>query len=141
MENKQTVSFNFFEQELVDRVIHFVNLDESLKTNENKEVLKQEIKIEYKKNDENLKELIANGLVTLKEEHKNNIKSLEEELVSKLAATNEQYADRLDSKEYKDVKFGLEIACKRAKIKEKNRYNEEIAELQNLISKGEDEAK
>ena len=102
MENNTIVKFNFFDNSLVERVINFQESDESLKTKENIESLKNEIKDVYLKLDNDLK----NGI----------------DEVSK------KYSGNTDSKDYKEAKFGLEIACKRAKIKEKNTYNDLIKE-------------
>lgn len=128
MENNKIVEFSFFDQSLVNRVVDFQEADESQKTKENQLAFKNEIKQIYKEKDLALKEEIAKGLVSLKEEHVNNVKELEESLLADLKKANEEYPDK-ESKEYKNVKFGLEIACKRAKIKEKNRYNEVTKEL------------
>ena len=129
MENmNNTVSFNFFEQDIVDRVVSYQESDESSQK-ENKEALKLEIKNIYKQKDSELKELIKKELVTLKEEHLNNVKELEENLINDLAKAAKDYEGQLKTKQYKEVKFGLEIACKRAKIKERNRYNEVTKEL------------
>ena len=62
----------------------------------------------------------------MKKAHLNNLKALDETLEKDLAEAN---GKNLDSKELHNVKFGLETVCKRAKIKEKNRYNEEVKEL------------
>ena len=70
MEKNTTVSFSFFDQALVERVINFTE-DQGLQTKENKEVLKQEIKNIYIKLDNELKQNIASQLVGLKEEHLN----------------------------------------------------------------------
>ena len=127
MENNNTVSFSFFDQALVERVVSFQESGSVDK--ESKEALKLEIKNIYKEKDLNLKELIKNELVTLKEEHLNNLKELDENLVKDLEEANKTYEGQTKSKQYKEVKFGLEIACKRAKIKERNRYNEVTKEL------------
>lgn len=129
MENNTIVKFNFFDNSLVERVINFQESDESLKTKENIESLKNEIKDVYLKLDNDLKIDISNKLVTSKEQHLQNIKNLEIELTTGLEKAYKDFEGNLDSKDFKNVKFGLEIACKRAKIKEKNRYIEEIREL------------
>lgn len=129
MENNTIVKFNFFDNSLVERVINFQESDESLKTKENVKSLKNEIKDVYLKLDNDLKIDISNKLITSKEQHLQNIKNLEIELTTGLEKAYKDFEGNLDSKDYKNVKFGLEIACKRAKIKEKNRYIEEIREL------------
>ena len=129
MENSTIVKFNFFDQSLVERVVSFQESDESLKTKENKKVLVDEIKQIYKDLDLKLNEEIKQQLVLAKENHIKNLASIEAEMTQGLEQAVEEHKDSLDSKEFKNVKFGLEIACKRAKIKEKNRYNEEIKEL------------
>ena len=78
------------------------------------------------KKDNELKLHISEQLVALKKAHLNNLKALDETLEKDLAEAN---GKNLDSKELHNVKFGLETVCKRAKIKEKNRYNEEVKEL------------
>ena len=127
MEKNYNVSFNFFDQALVERVVSFQESGNTDK--ESKEALKQEIKNIYLEKDSELKELIKNELVTLKEEHLNIVKQLEEDLVKDLAEAAKTYEGQLKTKQYKEVKFGIEIACKRAKIKERNRYNEVTKEL------------
>lgn len=129
MENSTIVKFNFFDQSLVERVVSFQESDESLKTKENKKVLVDEIKQIYKDLDLKLNEEIKQQLVLAKENYIKNLASIEAEMTQGLEQAVEEHKDSLDSKEFKNVKFGLEIACKRAKIKEKNRYNEEIKEL------------
>ena len=128
MEKNTTVSFSFFDQALVERVINFTE-DQGLQTKENKEVLKQEIKNIYITLDNELKQNIASQLVVLKEEHLNNLKQLDADLTKSLEEAFSKYEGKTDTKEFKNVKFGLEIACKRAKIKERNRYAEVIKEL------------
>ena len=129
MENSTIVRFNFFDQPLVERVVSFQESDESLKTKENKKVLVDEIKQIYKDLDLKLNEEIKQQLVLAKENYIKNLASIEAEMTQGLEQAVEEHKDGLDSKEFKNVKFGLEIACNRAKIKEKNRYNEEIKEL------------
>ena len=130
MEKNTIISFNFFEQSLAERVVSFQEAEESLKTKENKEALKQEIKQTYKKLDSDLKQSISEGLAVLKEEHLKKLNQLETDLKNGLEEADKKFAENKDSKEYKNVKFGLEIACKRAKIKEKNNYNDAIKELE-----------
>ena len=129
MEKNTIISFNFFEQSLAERVVNFQEAEESLKTKENKEALKQEIKQTYKKLYSDLKQSISEGLAVLKEEHLKKLNQLETDLKNGLEEADKKFAENKDSKEYKNVKFGLEIACKRAKIKEKNNYNDAIKEL------------
>ena len=83
-----------------------------------------EIKNIYIEKDSELKELIKKELLTLKEEHLNNLKQLDADLNKNLEEASNKFEGKTDTKEFKNVKFGLEIACKRAKIKERNRYNE-----------------
>jgi len=127
MEENRNVSFKFFEQTLVQRVIDFTDLSAAEKTNEKINALKEEIKNCYLKKDADLKESTKGQLVDLKKAHQDNITQLEKKLEQDLAEANSK--KDADAKEYHNVKFGLETACKRAKIKEKNRYNEEIKEL------------
>lgn len=129
MENNTIVKFNFFDQSLVERVVSFQESDESLKTKENQKVLVNEIKEIYKSLDLKLIEEIKEKLILAKETHLKNIAEIEAETTKGLEQAIVDHQDDLKSKEYKNVKFGLEIACKRAKIKERNRYNEEIKEL------------
>lgn len=126
MEQNANVSFIFFDQALVQRVIDFTELSDDKKTKETIKALSEEIKGIYLKNDADLKRHIQDQLPVLKQAHHNNIAKLENDLTRDLAEAN---GKNLDSKELHNVKFGLETACKRAKIKEKNRYNEEIKEL------------
>ena len=126
MENNVNVSFNYFEQSLVDRVISF---QESGASKEEQLVLKQDIKNIYKELDLKLKEEIDRELVEAKEAHIRNIEGIESETANGIAQAYNDFADNLESQEFKNAKFGLEIACKRAKIKEKNRYIEETREL------------
>ena len=127
MEQNTNVSFRFFDQALVQRVIDFTELSADAKTKENSNPLKEEIKNVYLKKDNELKQYITEQLVALKKEHLSNLEQLDKKLASDLTeATKKQ---ETDPKEFKNVKFGLETACKRAKIQEKNRYNEAIKEL------------
>ena len=103
MENiNNTVSFNFFEQDLVERVVRFQESDETSK-NENKEALKLEIKNIYKQKDLELKQVIANELVVLKEEHYKNLTQLSEDLVRDLDKANKDYEGQTQSNQYKEV--------------------------------------
>ena len=126
MENKTTVELSFFDQALVQRIIEFQESND--KTKEEKEALVQEIKNIYNQKDLELKEYITKELVNIKENYLQTIKDLDETLVKDLNNAANEHSD-LNSKEYKNVKFGLEIACKRAKIKEKNKYNDDVKEL------------
>ena len=126
MENNNKISFKYFDQSLVQRVIDFTDLTADKKTKENVKAFSEEIKGIYLKKDDELKQHIKEQLVILKQAHLNNLNELDTNLEKDLADAN---AKGLDAKELHNVKFGLETACKRAKIKEKNRYNEEIKEL------------
>ena len=126
MENNNKISFKYFDQSLVQRVIDFTDLTADKKTKENVKAFSEEIKDIYLKKDDELKQHIKERLVILKQAHLNNLKELDTNLEKDLAEAD---AKGLDAKELHNVKFGLETACKRAKIKEKNRYNEEIKEL------------
>ena len=127
MEQNTNVSFRFFDQTLVQRVIDFTELSADAKTKENSNPLKEEIKNVYLKKDNELKQYITEQLVALKKEHLSNLEQLDKKLAIDLTeATKKQ---ETDPKEFKNVKFGLETVCKRAKIQEKNRYNEAIKEL------------
>ena len=126
MENNTNIAFKYFDQSLVQRVIDFSELAADKKTKEETKSFSAEIKGIYLEKDKELKQHIKEQLVALKQQHIDNLKELDENLQKELAEAIEK---NLDSKELHNVKFGLETACKRAKIKEKNRYNEEIKEL------------
>ena len=128
MENNKIISLKYFDDALVKRVVEFSELSIDNKTMESIKTFKEEIKGIYLEKDASLKESIKERLAALKEEHLNNLNTLETNLVKDLEEVKMAHSGNLDSKEYKEAKFGLEIACKRAKIKEKNRYNEEIKE-------------
>ena len=125
MENITNVSFKYFDESLVQRVKDFANLPQDTKTDEGIKEFTAEIKALYTEKDNELKQSIKAELVTMKKEHRDNLAELDKNLVSDL----ENVDQRLDPKELHNVKFGLETACKRAKIKERNRYNEAIKEL------------
>ena len=129
MERNTNVVFHFFDQTLVQRVIDFTELSDDTKTREKVSALKEEIKNIYLKKDAELKQYIKEQLVAIKQTHLANVEQLEKKLVSDLKEATQEHENDPDSKEFKNVKFGLETACKRAKIQEKNRYNEEIKEL------------
>ena len=126
MEQNVNVSFRFFDQALVQRVIAFTELQAEQRTKEKSKAFSAEIKSIYEKKDAELKQHIQQQLPLLKQAHQNNLAQLEQDLAHGLAEATSQ---QLDAKEMQNVKFGLETACKRAKIKEKNRYNEQIKEL------------
>ena len=126
MEQNVNVIFNFFDQALVQRVIDFTELSDDKKTKEAVKAFSEEIKAIYLKKDAELNQQIKDQLPVLKQEHQQNIAQLEQNLARDLAEANSK---ELDAKEHHNVKFGLETACKRAKIKENNRYNEEIKNL------------
>ena len=126
MEQNANVRFVFFDQTFVQRVIAFTELSDDKKTKEAAKSLSNEIKGTYAQKDAELKQQIKEQLVTLKQEHLRNLEQLENDLSHGLAEAN---AKELDAKELHNVKFGLETVCKRAKIKEKNSYNEKIKEL------------
>lgn len=127
MEEKMNVSLKYFDDALVQRVIDFTELSDDKKTKENIKTLSEEIKNIYVTKDTELKQYIKEQLVVLKQAHHNNILELDKNLERDLAEATAKKES--DSKEFHNVKFGLETACRRAKIKEKNRYNEEIKEL------------
>ena len=114
MENNTNVSFKFFDQALVQRVINFTELNE--KTKESIKALSEEIKNIYITKDADLKQEIKNQLVILKQNHINNLEELDKNLASDLEKADKETQD---AKELHNIKFGLETACKRAKIKEK----------------------
>lgn len=126
MEQNTIVSFQFFDQALVQRVIDFTELSDDKKTKENIKAFSAELKNIYLAKDAKLKQQIAQQLVSCKQEHLNNLAQLDKNLEHDLAEALNKDAD---PKELRNIKFGLETACKRAKIKENNRYNEEIKEL------------
>ena len=125
MENITNVSFKYFDESLVQRVKDFANLPQDAKTDEGIKEFTAEIKALYTEKDNELKQSIKAELVTMKQEHRDNLAQLDENLANDLASIDEN----LDAKELHNVKFGLETACKRAKIKERNRYNDAIKEL------------
>ncbi len=126
MENTINITFKYFDQSLVQRVIDFTELSADKKTKESTKVFSEEIKAIYLKRDRELKQHISDQLIALKQAHLANLEQLDKDLERDIAEANSK---NLDSKELNNVKFGLETACKRAKIKEKNRYNEEVKEL------------
>ena len=126
MEQNTTVSFKFFDASLVQHVIDFTELSGGKKTREAIKALSEEITGVYSKADTELKQHIKQQLPVLKQAHQNTLAQLDSNLTRDLAEANGR---NLDAKELHNVKFGLETACKRAKIKEKNRYNEEVKEL------------
>lgn len=126
MEQNVTVRFEYFDQALVQRVIDFTELSGDKKTKETVKSFSEEIKGIYLTKDAELKQHIQDQLASLKQEHQKTLAELDKNLERDLA---EAVANNADSKELNNVKFGLETACKRAKIKEKNSYNEAIKEL------------
>jgi len=127
MEQNVNASFVYFDQALVQRVIDFTELSNDQKTKEKTKAFSEEIKAVYLEKDAGLKQHIQEELAALKQAHLDRIAELEKNLERDLAAAG---ANNSDSKELNNVKFGLETACKRARIKEKNSYNEAIKELQ-----------
>lgn len=126
MEQNTNMHFVFFDQAFVQRVIEFTELRDEQKTKEKIKSFNQEIKDLYLQKDADLKRHIQQQLPMLKQAHHRNLTQLEQDLARDLA---EATAKNTDPKELHNVKFGLETACKRAKSKEKVRYNEEIKEL------------
>lgn len=124
MENTNIV-FKYFDNALVQRVLDLNDITDI----DVRMALKDEIIETYKAKDVALKAEIVTQLAEAKARHLNNISELDANLATDLAKASQEHQDALDSKEFKNVKFGLEIACKRAKIKEKNRYNDEIKEI------------
>ena len=115
MERNTNVVFHFFDQTLVQRVIDFTELSDDTKTREKVSALKEEIKNIYLKKDAELKQYIKEQLVAIKQTHLANVEQLEKKLVSDLKEATQEHENDPDSKEFKNVKFGLETACKRAK--------------------------
>ncbi|MBE6942266.1 MAG: ABC transporter permease [Ruminococcaceae bacterium] len=126
MEQNVTVRFAYFDQDLVQRVIDFTELSDDKKAKETVKAFSEEIKNIYLAKDTELKKYIQEQLVVLKQEHQKTLADLDKNLERDLAAA---MANNADSKELNNVKFGLETVCKRAKIKERNTYNEQIKEL------------
>lgn len=126
MEQNVTVRFAYFDQDLVQRVIDFTELSDDKKTKETVKAFSEEIKNIYLAKDAELKQHIQEQLAALKQAHQKTLLELDQNLQRDLA---EAAANNADSKELHNVKFGLETVCKRAKIKEKNNYNEAIKEL------------
>ena len=130
MENNTIVSFKYFDQALVQRVIDFTELNVDKKSKkEAAKILKTDIKAIYCEKDEALKETIKEQLAAAKQAHIDAVAELDANLANDIAEVNAKHENDPDFKDYKNVKFGLEIACKRAKIKERNRYNDEIKEI------------
>ena len=126
MEQNVTVRFAYFDQDLVQRVIDFTELSDDKKTKETVKAFSEEIKNIYLAKDAELKQHIQEQLAALKQAHQKTLLELDQNLQRDLA---EAAANNADSKELNNVKFGLETVCKRAKIKERNTYNEAIKEL------------
>ena len=126
MEQTVNVSFLYFDQSLVQRVIDFTELSDDRKTKDAVKAFSEEIKNIYLAKDADLKKHIQDQLVVLKQEHLKTLAELDKNLERDLADATTKNAD---SKELNNVKFGLETACKRAKIKEKNSHTEAIKEL------------
>ena len=68
MENTN-VSFKYFDESLVQRVINFTELAADKKTKESIKALREEIKGIYLEKDEELKKTIKEELISLKEAH------------------------------------------------------------------------
>ena len=126
MEQNVIVSFQFFDQSLVQRVIDFTELSDEKKTKDAIKSFSGELKSIYLEKDAQLKQHIKQQLAAMKQAHLDGIAELEKNLERDLA---EAVASNTDPKELHNVKFGLETVCKRAKIKAKNSYNEQIREL------------
>lgn len=126
---EKIIKMKFFDDSLVQRVADFSDLKFASKAEAKEKInpFKNEIKKIYQDKDNLLKQEIKNGLVELKQKHLKTLADLDTKLKEDLENLNKQ--KDLDQKEFKNSKFGLETACKRAKIKEKNRYNEDIKEL------------
>ena len=123
---EQNVNFKFFDEALVQRVIDFTELPETGKTKEAVKALADELKGLYAEKDATLKAQTKEQLVSLKKAHQEKLVQLDKDLERDLA---EAAAKDTDPKELHNIKFGLETVCKRAKIKERNSYNEQIKEL------------
>ena len=123
---EQNVNFKFFDEALVQRVIDFTELPETGKTKEAVKALADELKGLYSEKDATLKAQTKEQLVSLKKTHQEKLVQLDKDLERDLA---EAAAKDTDPKELHNIKFGLETVCKRAKIKERNSYNEQIKEL------------
>lgn len=126
MEQNVNVRFEYFDQALVQRVTDFTELSDDKKTKETVKTFSKEIKNIYLAKDAELKQQIQQQLADLKQKHLKTLAELDKNLERDLA---QAVAENSDPKELNNVKFGLETACKRAKIKEKNTYNEQIKEL------------
>ena len=124
MEQNMNVCFKFFDQALVQRVIDFA--EDGKKTKEQIKAFSAEIKNLYLEKDAAMKQQIREQLVALKQAHLNTLEELDKNLERDLAAA---VAANSDPKELHNVKFGLETVRKRARIKEKNNYNEQTKEL------------
>ncbi|MBE6974269.1 MAG: hypothetical protein E7436_02100 [Ruminococcaceae bacterium] len=124
MEQNMNVCFKFFDQALVQRVIDFAG--DGRKTKEQIKAFSAEIKNLYLEKDAAMKQQIREQLAALKQAHLNALEELDKNLERDLAAA---VAANSDPKELHNVKFGLETVRKRARIKEKNSYNEQTREL------------
>ena len=113
MEQNVIVSFQFFDQSLVQRVIDFTELSDEKKTKEAIKSFSGELKSIYLEKDAQLKQHIKQQLAAMKQAHLDGIAELEKNLERDLA---EAVASNTDPKELHNVKFGLETVCKRAKI-------------------------
>ncbi|MBQ3486899.1 MAG: hypothetical protein IJA71_01305, partial [Clostridia bacterium] len=124
MEQNVNVSFKFFDEALVQRVIAFTEQAEARKADA--KALSDEIRGIYAEKDATLKAQTQEQLVTLKKTHREKLAQLDKDLERDLAAA---MAKDTDPKELHNIRFGLETVCKRAKIKERGSYNDEIKEL------------
>ena len=115
-----TVSFKYFDQSLVQRVIDFADLSDDSKTKESIKAFSEELKSIYQKKDAELKLTIKEQLTAAKKSHLEALEALTKKLEQDLEEANSR---GLDLKELGNVRFGLETACRRAKIKEKNRMD------------------
>lgn len=123
---EQNVNFKFFDRALVQRVIGFTELPEEKKTKEAVKALSDEIRGLYAEQDATLKAQTKEQLTSLKKAHLEKLEKLDKDLEQDLAKASARDAD---PKELRNIRFGLETVCKRAKIKERNSYNEQIKEL------------
>lgn len=124
------ISVKFFDQEIVDKVSSFLGLDESDKTKDKILALKNELKAKYKELDLAIASEIKLNLEIIKKNHNCEMKAIDENMEKALQQSSNSNSDDLKSKKtsenLSDEKKGIETVAKRARIKERNAYVENI---------------
>lgn len=120
----------YFDEEIVSKAYSFSKLDSKEKTKETIFSLKQEIKKQYKEKSVALKQEIIIRISQIKEQHLKNIEDIEKTKDEALKHNVEpdKNSGKVALKEYSNIKKGIEIACKRSKIKENTAYLELLKE-------------